>query len=88
MSIDDFLLFGNGTIEEWNTFHDFIKVLSEASRIEFNIQKSSFLINAVEEKGMEHIKVVFPFKMEPANIRFKYPRYFLKSNYYLKKDYL
>ena len=83
--VDDVLLFGKGTMEEWIVFHEIIWLFFAASGMKINMQKSSFLTKQVIDEVMEH---VFPFHMDSTDTGFKYLGYFMNPNNYLKVDWM
>ena len=47
--VDDVILFGFGSLEEWRAFKDILDTFCEASGMSININKSSFLHNDLGE---------------------------------------
>ena len=47
--VDDVILFGFGSLEEWRAFKNILDIFCEASGMSININKSSFLHNDLDE---------------------------------------
>ena len=45
--VDDVILFGDGSLEDWETFYDTIKLLCEAFGMEVSDHNSNFLHNGI-----------------------------------------
>ena len=67
------VLFGVGTLEEWQDFDEILVVFSSASGMCISMEKSPFLYSEVEEEILSGISVFSPYKMDPIMAGFKYP---------------
>ena len=78
--VDDVILFGLGSLEEWMAFKVILDTFCEASGMCININKSCFLHNYLDEALLQNISRLLPY-------RFDYLGYFLKPSGYLIKDW-
>ena len=62
--IDDVIIFGKYSVEEWNYMHTILKVLCYASGMELSSKKSVLYRNRISEVVRGHIGSVFNYKME------------------------
>ena len=85
--IDDVILFGVGTYDEWLAFKVLLDTFCAASGMLINTEKSCFLSNNVEEGMISRITRSLPFRSHPITTGFKYIRYFIKPLGYLVKDW-
>ena len=86
--VDDVILFGLGSFEEWLAFKAILDIFCEASSMSINVNKSSFLHNDLKEDTLNGITDILPFKVEDIRKGFCYLGYFLKPSGYLVKDWL
>ena len=84
--VDDVILFGMGSFEEWMAFKFILDTFCEASGMCININKSSFLHNDLDEALLRRISGLLPYKFDLLNKGFDYLGYFLKPSSYLIKD--
>ena len=59
--VDDVVLFGVGTLEEWKAFNEILVVFSSASGMCISVEKSSFLFSEVEEEILNGISSFMPY---------------------------
>jgi hypothetical protein len=57
--VDDVLILGIGSIEEWIELKKIISTFCQATRVEVNCQKSCFLFNNMEAKKVERLEHIF-----------------------------
>ena len=76
--VDDIILFGMGTVEEYQNYKEILDIFCSATGMEISVAKSSFLYNDIDETARERISNFLPFKMDPLTSGFKYLRYYLK----------
>jgi hypothetical protein len=57
--VDDFMLFGYGSISKWRAFHRILCIFSRATRLMINMDKFSFLSHAVDDE-MQYEIVQYP----------------------------
>ena len=84
--VDDVILFGFGTFEEWVAFKVILETFCTASGMCINMDKSSFLFNNIEEDVLSRITRLLPYKIEHISLGFTYLGYFIKPLDYLVKD--
>ena len=70
--MDDVFLFGSGSLKDWETFHDIIKIFCEVPGMDFSMLKSNLLKNGADEEVLNQVLNIFPFKFEPIEKGFKY----------------
>ena len=76
--VDDVLLFGVGTVEEWQHFKVLLHLFCSATGMQISEEKSSFLYNKIDDIARENVAVILPFKMDPLSVGFKYLGFYLK----------
>ena len=54
-AVDDVILFGIGTFEEWVIFKVILDTFCDASSMRINLDKSCFLFNNVDEGTLNNI---------------------------------
>jgi hypothetical protein len=86
--VDDVLIFGKGSIEEWSVYKEILELFCSATGMMFSESKSSFMIVGLEANELTLIKQLLPFKFQLLDEGFKYLGFFLKPNSYLKSDWL
>ena len=86
--VDDVILFGIGTFEEWIALKVLLDIFCEASGMLINSEKSCFLFNNIDDGMITRITHSLPFKTQPMTSGFKYLGYFIKPLGYLVKDWL
>ena len=85
--VDDVILFGLGTYEEWIAFKVILDTFCEASGMCINLEKSYFLHNDLDAALLGRITGLLPYRFAHLNQGFKYLGYFLKPSGYLVKDW-
>lgn len=58
--VDDVILFGLGTVDEWLAFKEAIDLYCSATGMSISIEKSSFLYNDIDEQTRRHIATFLP----------------------------
>ena len=86
--VDDVILFGMGTIEEWISLKVLLDIFCEASGMLINSEKSCFLCNNLDDGLLTRITHTLPYKTQSMTTGFKYLGYFIKPSGYLVKDWL
>ena len=86
--VDDVILFGLGSFEEWLAFKSILDTFYEASSMSINVNKSCFLQNGMEEENLQRITDILPYRTDDFRKGFSYLGYFLKPSGYLVKDWL
>ena len=84
--VDDVILIGVGTVEEWNAYKVALYLFCYASGMTVSINKSSFLCQNVDTDIRNQIAEMFPFRMDPITVGFKYLGYHLKPLGYHTSD--
>ena len=85
--VDDVILYGFGTCEEWIAFKVLLDTFCEASGMYINSEKSCFLFNNVDDGSLIRITRSLPFKTEHISSGFNYLGYFIKPLGYKVKDW-
>ena len=85
--VDDVLLFGLGTLEEWQGYKEVLDLFCSATSMTISVEKSSFLFSDIEEGTREQILSLLPYSMEPITTGFKYLSYRLKPLGYCTNDW-
>ena len=75
--VDDAVLFGSGTLSEWQHYKCILDTFCSATGMEINVENSSFLYNNIDESVRQQISNFLPYKMEPIVAGFKYLGYYL-----------
>ena len=84
--VDDLIMFGTGTFEEWVAFKVILDTFYAASGMCINMDKPCFLFNNIEEGLLNMISGSLSFKYEPITKGFNYLGYYPKPLGYLVKD--
>ena len=85
--LDDVLMFGNGSVEEWCSFCAIISLFCEAYGLDVSEEKSIFIFANVDEGERYPFVIVLDFKMVDFLVGFKYLIFFLKLVGYTLKDW-
>ena len=86
--VDDVILFGYGTFEEWIAFKVLLDTFCEASGMFINSEKSCFHFNNVDDESILRSTHSMPFKTQDISRGFNYLGYFIKPMGYYVKDWL
>lgn len=86
--VDDVILFGSGTIEEWRTFAEVINCFCSALGMLVSFQKSMFLNHGVNNITLEQISSFLPYQSSDLNNGVKYLGFFIKPNCYSVNDWI
>ena len=76
--VDDVVLFGSGTMDEWTFYKHSLDLLCNASGMCISLIKSSFLYNDVDDDTRRGISIVLTLKMDHIDGGFHYLGYHLK----------
>ena len=85
--VDDVILFGFGSLEEWRAFKDILDTFCEASGMSININKSNFLHNDLGEDILRSINGHLLYRFDSLTKDFVYLGCYLKPSGYLIKDW-
>ena len=85
--VDDVLLFGVGTVEDWQHFKALLDLFCSATGMKISEEKSSFLYNEIDDIVRENVAAILPFKMDPLSVGFKYLGFYLKPMGYHANDW-
>jgi hypothetical protein len=88
MFVDDVILFGIGSISEWEVFKEVLELFCKATGMAFIPQKSVFLEVGWDVEGLNLLKDLFPFEVKPIDAGFKYLGFYIKPNCYTRADWL
>lgn len=86
--VDDVLILGIGSIEEWIELKKIISTFCQATGMEVNCQKSCFLFNDMEAKKIERLEDIFEIPLVHLHCRLQYLGFNLKPNDYKVSDWL
>ena len=81
--VDDVILFGLGSCEEWIAFKVILDTFCEASGMLINPEKSCFLFNNADDELLNRISRSLSFKAQDISTGFHYLGYFIKPMGYL-----
>ena len=84
--VDDVILIGAGTIDEWRAYKEALDLFCGVSGMVISPIKSSFLYQNVDSEFREELVGLFPFKMDPITVGFKYLGFYLKPLGYHTSD--
>ena len=70
--VDDVILIGVGTIDEWSTYKGALDLFCRVSGMSVSSLKSSFLYQNVDFDIRGKIAELFPFRLDPLTVGFKY----------------
>ena len=84
--VDDVILFGLGTCEEWAAFKVILDTFCEAYGMFINAEKSCFLFNNAEDETLNKISRSLSYKTQDISCGLNYLGYFIKPTGYLIKD--
>ena len=84
--VDDVVLFGISTLEEWMDFEVILDTFCYALGMRIRIDKCRFLFNEMDEGVLNTILHYLPYKVDPIHMGFKYLGYFIKPLSYEVKD--
>ena len=73
--VDDVVLFGKGNLEEWEAYKENMDLFCSSSGMSINLDKFDYLFNNLNEEVRMGISTIFPFKMDPIELGFKYLGY-------------
>ena len=76
--VDDAILFGIGTVNEWGAYKEALDLFCSATGTAIRNEKSSFLYQNVDEETRRQIAALLPYSMAPITSGFKYLGYHLK----------
>ena len=76
--VDDVVMFGLGTFEEWVDFDVILETFCHASGMCISIDKSGFLFNEMDMGVLNNIRLFIPYCVKPLHEGFKYLGYFIK----------
>ena len=86
--MDDVILMGTGTFQEWDAFDFILETLCKASGMSIILDKSCFLYNNIDDVNLLDIARVLPYQMELILTGFKYLGYYLKPLGYRVYDWI
>lgn len=69
--LDDAVLFGTGSIEEWNTYKNLLDLFCSATGMAISDSKSMFLEFGISLEVKDHIHYLFPFNFMNLEQGFK-----------------
>ena len=72
MFVDDVVIIGGGSIDEWIHLQNILKILCEASGLEVSEKKYSLIYLCKDQALKDSLISLFPFKYESFDDGFKY----------------
>jgi len=87
MFIDDVLIMGIASLEEWLCLKEILDSFCQASRLEINYHKSMFFFNNVEPEQLSAYEDLYDISFAHIDSGFKYLGFFLKPNDYKIDDW-
>ena len=85
--VDDAIIFGMGTLEEWKEYKEILNLFCVASGMRFNLEKYYFLSNYIFKDTSKVITDILPYKMDLIDKGFKYMGFWLKHLGYVANDW-
>ena len=85
--VDDVILFGMGTYEDWIAFKVILDIFCDASGMMINLDKSCFLHYDLDDALLSRISGFMPYRFAHLNLGFTYLGFYLKPSGYLIKDW-
>jgi hypothetical protein len=85
--VDDVLILGIRSLEEWVEFKKLLNLFCQASGMEVNCEKSCFLHNNYESENLSSIENLFGIPIAPLDYGMKYLGFHLKPNDYRVSDW-
>ena len=76
--VDDVILLGSGTLQNWSAFEVIIETFCKASGMRINIEKSCFLYYNLANDCLNDFAGALPYRMIPLQSGFNYLGYHLK----------
>ena len=76
--VDDVILLGSGTLQDWSAFEDIIETFCKASGMRINIEKLCFLYYNLTNDCLNDFAGALPYRMFPLQSGFNYLGYHLK----------
>ena len=76
--VDDVILFGLGTLEEWQGYKEILRLFCSTIGMNISNEKSSFLFSEIDDETRVHIHSLLTYTMDPITVGFKYIGYRLK----------
>ena len=86
--VDDVLILGIGSIEEWIELKKIISTFCQATGMEVNCQKSCFLFNNMEVERIERLEDIYEIPLVHLGCGLQYLGFNLKPNDYKVSDWL
>ena len=72
MFVDDVVIIGGGSIDEWIHLQNILKILGEASGLEVSEKKYALIYLCKDQALKDSLIRLFPFKYESFDDGFKY----------------
>ena len=77
--VDDVLIFYYGSVKDFNTLDDILKLFSKATGMNINFEKSTVTTHLLNEDEEQEIWTLFPFNIERLEEGLKYLGFFFKT---------
>jgi len=82
MFVDDVIMFGIGSLAEWESIKKVLDLFCKGTSMDFIPQKSIFLEVAWEDQELVLLKDLLPFEIRSLDVQFKYLDFYIKPNCY------
>jgi len=88
MFVDDVLIITKESFTEWQEIHSLLYSFCGASRLNINVNKSTFHHFGTSQILLDNLNALFQFGIMNLETGFKYIGYFLKISWYKEVDWL
>jgi hypothetical protein len=85
--VDDILIMTIDSIAEWKEISRVLNFFCNASGLQINPQKTTFLQYGVRQHVLDSLKTIFPFNFQDLFEGFRYLGFFLKIDRYKTEDW-
>ena len=86
--VDDILIFCSGSVRDFNTLDDILKIFSKSTGMNINFGKSSVTSFQLSREEEQALLALFPFNLARLEEGLHYLGFFLKPNDYRKRDWV
>ena len=80
LSMDEVMLFGASSFQDFKALKEILNVYCEATKMEINLFKYSMMLNCISEKIVVQLEGSYPIRKCNDKESFKYLGFYLKSN--------
>ena len=83
--VDDVILMGSGTLQEWAAF-EILDTFSKVSGMLISMEKSAFMLNNIPSSDLLSLTKSIPYKKIPISSGFNYLGFYIKPLGYRTRD--